>query len=203
MKIIYPSARYILTTIFSLGFLAGWAQNRQYDIMSDGKVIGAATMVRTVSKVNPKEVKLIFSSQFTPTINNSLTLKDKVECQYRNDTLLTATVENNVNGRTRVNIQQRLVGAKYQRTVNNKQEVCSQPVAKWSFIRFFAERPAQTGTFLSETFGKTFSMTKSGNTYFYTDHFGRKGKFVYDDKGNFVRAYIQTSMEDLEFVLQK
>src|SRR5687768_10181323 len=99
MKNIYPSLRYILPIVLLLCTFFAWAQNKHYTIISDGKVIGEATMVRTVSKTNPKEVKLIFNSQFTPTINSSLLLKDKVECQYRNDTLLIAVVENNVNGR--------------------------------------------------------------------------------------------------------
>jgi len=203
MAAIYKKLRFGFTFFLLFSFIGAFAQNRYYDIISDGKVIGEASMVKTVVKTTPKEIRFLFSSQFTPTINQALIIKDKVDCFFRNDTLFSADFQNQVNGRLRVQAKQNLVGNKYQRSVNSKEEVCSVSAVKWSYIRFFDEMPSSAFPFMSEMFGKVYTMAKSGNTYSYMDHLGRKAKFVYDEKGNMVKAYVQTSMEDLEFVPRK
>jgi hypothetical protein len=203
MKKLYTMLRPFLFIYSVVAIFVLQAQQMEFSISSGGKVIGEATMVKTMIRVTPPEFKIVFTSEYTPSINKEILLKDRTECHFRNDTLLVATVENIVNTRVRAVIEQRLENGRYKRKVNNKEEFCIQPIASWSFIRFFLEKPDQSTQFMSEMFGKMFQAYKAGNTFSYTDHFGRKGKFVYDIKGNFVKASIQTSMEDLEFSLKK
>lgn len=200
MHIFYLFLRSFLFLFAGAASLAALAQNLDFTISSGGKVIGEASMVKTVIRNTPPEFRIVFTSEYTPTINQELILKDRTECHFRNDTLLVATVQNIVNTRVRVVIEQRLEGGRYKRKVNNKDEFCLQPIAHWTFSRFFLEMPEKSGQFMSEMFGRMFQFHKAGNTFSYTDHFGRRGKFVYDNKGNFVKATIQTSMEDLEFL---